>query len=91
MYEILSPWAEANPVSPTGLLVPRLDSLEGKTIGLYCNDKRAAKPILTAVENRLKDKFLGLKISWYTTQKTEAPEFDDWLKSVDAVVAAVGD
>jgi hypothetical protein len=91
MYKILSPWAEANPVSPQGLSVPRINNLENKTIGLYCNDKRAAKPILTAVETKLKEKFSGLKVSWYTLHKTDVPEFDDWLKSVDAVVAAVGD
>jgi hypothetical protein len=91
LYEVLSPWAEANPVPPKGLTAPRLDSLEGKKIGLYRNDKRAAQPILTILEKKLKERFPTSQISWYTTHKTNVPEFDDWLKTVDAVVAAVGD
>ncbi len=33
-YEVLSPWAEADPVTPKGLKAPRLDSLEGKKIAI---------------------------------------------------------
>ncbi len=91
VYEVMNPWAEADPVPPKGLKASRLDSLEGKTIGLYRNDKRAAQPILTILEKKLKERFPTIEISWYTTRKTNVPEFDDWLKSVDAVVAAVGD
>ncbi len=91
MYEVLSPWAEADLVPIKGLTAPRLDSLEGKKIGLYRNDKRAAGPVLTAIEKKLKAKYPSCQISWYTTQKTNVPEFDDWLQSVDAVIAAVGD
>jgi hypothetical protein len=90
-YQVLSPWAEANPVPPKGLTAPRLDRLEGKTIGLYHNNKRAAQPILTILEKILKDKFPNSKSSWYNNHQTNVPEFDEWLKSVDAVVAAVGD
>jgi hypothetical protein len=90
-YEVLSPWAEADPVPPKGLTAPRPDSLEGKKIGLYRNDKRAAQPVLTILEKKLKERFPSSQISWYTTHKTDVPEFDDWLRSVDAVVAAVGD
>jgi hypothetical protein len=90
-YEVLSPWAEADPVPPRGLSVPRLDSLEGKKIGLYRNDKRAAQPILTILEKKLRERFPTSQITWYNTHKTNVPEFDEWLKNVDAVVAAVGD
>jgi hypothetical protein len=91
MYEVLSPWAEANPVRPKGLTAPRLDSLEGKKIGLYRNNKKAAQPILTILEQKLKEKFPTSQFSWYNLHQTNIPEFDDWLKGVDAVVAAVGD
>jgi len=91
IYEVLSPWAEADPVPIRGLTAPRLNDLEGKKIGLYRNDKRAAGPILNVIEKKLKERFPGLQVSWYTSQKTDVPEFEDWLKSVDAVVAAVGD
>jgi hypothetical protein len=90
-YEVLSPWAEADPVPPKGLTAPRLDTLAGKKIGLYCNNKRAAQPILTILEKKLKERFPTSQSSWYNNHQTNVPEFDDWLKNVDAVVAAVGD
>jgi hypothetical protein len=90
-YEVLSPWAEADPVPPKGLTAPRPASLEGIKIGLYNNTKKAAQPILTVLEQKLKDKFPTSQISWCNLHTTSTPEFDDWLKSVDAVVAAVGD
>ncbi len=91
IYEVLSPWAEADPAPLKGLKAPRPASLEGKKIGLYRNDKRAAQPILTILEKKLKARFPSSQITWYTLNKTNIPEFEDWLKSVDAVVAAVGD
>ena len=90
-YEVLSPWAEADPVPRKGLMAPRLDSFEGKNIGFYRNNKRAAQPILTILEKKLKERFPASQISWYDSHNTNGPEFDIWLKGVDAVVAAVGD
>jgi len=55
-YEVLSPWAEVDPVPPRGLS-PRLGSLDGKKIGLFVNTKRAAKPMAAAIAKRLKEKF----------------------------------
>ena len=46
---MLSPWAEADPVPARGI-TPRLDTLEGKTIGMFANGKRAAVPLLEALE-----------------------------------------
>ena len=91
IYEVLSPWAEADPVPLKGLTAPRPENLESKTIGLYRNDKKAAQPILTILEKKLKERFPASRISWCSASKPGTPEFDDWLKSVDAVVAAVGD
>jgi len=98
-YEVLSPWAEADPVPARGI-TPRLDSLAGKKIGLVANAKRASKPILEVVERLLKERFPTSHISWYCTQFAVGPaevdtanraKYEDWLKGVDAVVAAVGD
>jgi hypothetical protein len=91
LYEVLSPWAEADPVPPKGLMAPRPTSLEGKKIGLYNNTKKAAQPILTVLEKKLKERFPTSQISWCNLHQTSTPEFDNWLKSLDAVVAAVGD
>jgi hypothetical protein len=98
LYEVLSPWAEADPVPLRGL-APRLDKLDGKKIGLLCNNKRAAPLILKAAEKHLRQKFPGAELSWFraksfsvsSLEKDRAGEFDDWIKGVDAVIAAVGD
>ena len=55
-YEVLSPWAEADPIPLKGLS-PRLDKLDGKKIGLLCNNKRAAPLILDVTEKLIKEKF----------------------------------
>ena len=97
-YEVLSPWAEADAVSLRGIS-PRLGDLRGKRIGLLCNIKRAARPILTVVERKLKERFPTCEITWYPGQSMSVSElepqnrtkFEDWINGIDAVVAAVGD
>ena len=98
MYEVLSPWAEADPIPLKGL-APRLDSLAGKKIGMLCNNKRAASPILTVSEKLLNGKFPDAEFDWFRCQsfsvseleKERLQEFEDWIKGVDAVIVAVGD
>ncbi len=97
-YEVLSPWAEADPVPLKGLS-PRLDKLDGKKIGLLCNNKRAAPLILDATEKLIKEKFPTAKVSRFNArsfsvsslEKDREGEFNDWIKGVDAVIASVGD
>jgi hypothetical protein len=98
IYEVLSPWAEADPVPLKGLS-PRLDKLDGKKIGLLCNIKRAAPLVLEATEKLLKQRFPTTATSYFyarsfsvsSLEKDREGEFNDWLKGVDAVIAAVGD
>ena len=97
-YEVLSPWAEADPVPLHGLS-PRLDNLAGKKIGLLCNNKRAAPLILGVAEKMLKEKYPTARTSYFyaksfsvsSLEKERAQEFDDWIKAQDAVIASVGD
>jgi hypothetical protein len=97
-YEVLSPWAEADSVPLKGL-APRLDKLDGKKIGLLCNNKRAAPLILDAAEKLLKKKFPTAKVSRFfahsfsvsSLEKNREGEFNKWLEGVDAVIASVGD
>jgi len=97
-YEVLSPWAEADPIPLKGLS-PRLDKLDGKKIGLLCNNKRAAPLILDVTEKLLKERYPSVKVSRFFTktfsvsslEKEREGEFNDWIKGVDAVIAAVGD
>ena len=40
LFEVLSPWAEADPVPMEGLTAERLTDLNGKKVGLFCNIKQ---------------------------------------------------
>lgn len=97
-YEVLGPWAEADPVPLRGI-APRLPDLAGKTIGLFSNGKRAAHLTLGAVERELLDKYPGARTAWYTSSVLNSPEmltegrprFEAWAGSVDAAVMSVAD
>ena len=97
-YEVLSPWAEADPVPARGI-TPRLDTLEGKKIGLFANGKRAAVPSLSALERELKLRYPGVQTSWYKCSVFNTPEiltegkekFEAWVRQQDAVAVSVGD
>ncbi|MBN2337991.1 MAG: hypothetical protein JXP48_05560 [Acidobacteria bacterium] len=97
-YEVLSPWADVDPIPLRGLS-PRLDTLDGKKVGLFANFKRAAKPITDEVEKRLKQKYPTIQTSLFhstlpnvtETETVNKERFAAWAKDMDAVVAAVGD
>jgi hypothetical protein len=95
-YEVLNPWADADPIPLKGLTAPRVTELSGKKIGLFVNDKRAALPIRKVFERKLKEKFPTIETSWYNAQGPVltgkvVPGYEEWLKTVDAVVLMVGD
>jgi len=96
-YEVLNPWAEADPIPLRGIS-PRVADLTGRTIGLLCGSKVGSRPILTAVEKQLKERYPTLKFSWFdfgwTSDATETEDkarFEEWVRGADAVIAAVGD
>lgn len=97
-YEVLSPWAYADPVPLRGVS-PRLASLEGRKIGLFSNGKRAAELTLGAFEAQLREFAPTSSTSWYTSTGLNTPEvltggkekFTAWVKDVDAVVLSVAD
>jgi hypothetical protein len=100
-HEVLSPWAEADPIPLEGIS-PRPVDLEGKKIGLFCNPKRAARPMLTVVERKMMERFPTCEIHWYDNmlppgksvselEGAEKAKFEEWARGVDAVVGAVGD
>ena len=102
-YGVLNPWADVNP-RPLSGLSPRVADIAGKTIGLLFNYKLAARPILSVVEEKLKQRYPKIKTKWYITrgaavsreyldpeQDAKDPILQDWAKGVDAVIAAVGD
>jgi hypothetical protein len=97
-YEVLSPWAETDPMELRAIS-PRLNDLSGKKIGLFSNYKRAAEPMLAVVEKRLKERYPGIETRLFDSRnvnvlesETENKEkFEAWAKWADAVVGAVGD
>lgn len=99
-YEVLSPWSDVDPIPSKGIS-PRLTDLAGKKIGLAYNFKSAARPILSVVERKLKERFPSSEISWFnilsrnekspSEMKLAEAEYAEWIKGVDAVITAVGD
>ena len=58
-YEVLSPWAEADPV-PLLSLAPRVPDLNNKKVGLFTlTYKHASARVQTVIEKRLKEKYPG--------------------------------
>ena len=97
LYEVLTPWAEVDPV-PLRAISPRLTDLAGKKIGLFHNSKRAARPALDMVEQKLKTRFPTLEFTRFLrTPNISMAEIEDWdkykewVQGVDAVIFAHGD
>jgi hypothetical protein len=97
-YEVLSPWAEADP-RPLQGISPRLDNLSGKKIGLFANYKRAAMPIAKSLQEKLKTAYPDSQFSIYHSADWNVTEietknrdkFTEWVKGNDAVILLVGD
>jgi len=97
-YEVLNPWADVDPFPPQGIS-PRLNTFEGKKIGLFANSKRSAMPQARMVEKRLKEKFSTVQTDIYHAPDPnyiakDSPEwgkFSAWIKTVDAIILTVGD
>lgn len=97
-YEVLSPWAEADP-KPLKGISPRLDNLSGKKIGLFANYKRAALPIAGSLQKRLRTMYPDSEVSIYHSDRWNVTEietdngdkFKKWVQENDAVILSVGD
>ena len=98
-FEVLSPWAEVDPV-PWKAISPRLSDLSGKKIGLLRNSKRAAEPSLQIAADRLKMKYPDIEFSWFANLKPNEmaieqdnlkDDFEKWVEGVDAVIGSYGD
>jgi hypothetical protein len=97
-FEVLSPWAEADPIPARGIS-PRVTDLNGKKIGIFRNAKRAAGPMSEYLEKKLKAKYPEAEILTFFSPGAnelivDSPAkgaFEEWVKKVDTVVALVGD
>ena len=98
-YTVLSPWAEVA-AERTTPLNPRLDTLEGKTIGMFSHFKGHSPLILKEIEKEILKTIPNVKFSYLqypkdTREIKDDPEFlpvfKEWLAGVDGVIAAYGD
>jgi len=96
-YEVLNPWADADPV-PLRSIAARIEDLSGKKIGLFRNSKRAAPLSLEILKNKLKEKYPSVEFSPFALmpnagvlETDDKDRFEEWLKEVDGVVFSYGD
>ena len=97
-FEVLSPWAEADPIQWRGIS-KRVSDLSGKKIGLLVNSKRTAEPTLKAVEARLRKRypdssfsyFFNLKANEIAIATNKKADFEKWLDELDTVINSYGD
>ena len=89
--QLLDPTSE--PVIEPGDLAPRLDTLDGKTIGLYANMKLNAVELLDELETLLSGRF---RIAHFVRGSYNAGRLmrpDEWegVDACDAIVLTHGD
>lgn len=91
---------DAEESSELNALSPRIDSLDGKHIGLYDNAKLAAQPVLEVLRERLDEQYTDVTFSYYSMEHLNFAKDDDKLDQVrewaraedlDASIAAIGD
>jgi len=98
-YQVLSPWADVDPIPLKGLATPRVNDLADKKIGLFVNYKRAAMPSAEAVQKQLKTRYPNAKYSVYESrdwnvnviETKDSEKFAAWVKEQDALIATIGD
>ncbi len=74
-YEVLNPWAEADPIPLKGLS-PRVSDLGGKKIGLFTlSYKHASARVNAVIEKRLKARFPTATFSYF--DRSYGADFDD--------------
>jgi len=99
VYEVLSPWAEADPIPLKGIS-PRVPDLAGRRIGLFASSKPAAPRIMEVLERKMKERYPSAEISRYDAEESflvlqtagrNQERFREWVRGVDVIAAAVGD
>ena len=91
-FRVLDPTPGKAPA--TGQLAPRLDTLEGKTIGFISNGKEGTKGFFTHLEKMLREEYGVAKVVSRTKTNYSAPadkHIVDEIKQWDAVISGIGD
>ena len=89
--EVLDPTSE--PLVERGALAPRLDSLDGKRIGLYQNGKLNAKELMDQVEEQLRARWRIAEIVRGGYDAGRLMRADEWrdVERCDAILLTHGD
>ncbi len=92
VFRVLDPTLEK--AAPAGQPAPRLDSLEGKTIGFISNGKEGTKGFFRHLDEMLRRDF-GVKDVVLRTKSNYSapadPHIVDEIRKWDAVVTGLGD
>ena len=91
-FRVLDPTAGEPPA--TGQRAPRLDTLQGKTVGLISNGKEGTKSFFAHLETMLREEYGVANVVSRTKSNYSAPadppivaEIGQW----DAVISGIGD
>ncbi len=89
--QLLDPTTE--PVIEPGDLAPRLDALDGKTIGLYANMKFNAVELLDEMDALLSERFRAARFvrGSYNAGRLMRPEEWEGVDACDVVILTHGD
>jgi hypothetical protein len=89
--ELMNPRGKIE-VTPATSPSPRLDSLDGKTIGLYSNSKPGMDNFYTVLEEMLKEKYPSVKtVTFSGAFLIRDEDAEAFAKQVDAFIYGVGD
>ena len=91
-FRVLDPTPGTAP--PVGRLAPRLDTLEGKTVGFISNGKEGTKGFFRHLEQILKSDYGVAEVVFRTKSNYSAPadpHIADEIKTWDAAVSGLGD
>ena len=94
IFEALNPIGELESEPKYQGINPRLDTLDGKTIGLFDNAKRSCPFVLAKVETLLQERFPAIKIHWFrkrTYKEVLWDEEKEWAIGLDGVIGMFGD
>ena len=91
-FEVLDPTYDETAAALEA--APRLDSLEGMTIGIISNGKHNTRPFFAALADALRDTHGAAEVEIVTKPNYSAPAGDDILdrtKAWHAMVSGIGD
>jgi hypothetical protein len=91
-FRVLDPTAEKT--APPGRLAPRLDTLEGKTIGFISNGKEGTKGFFVHLEKLLREQHGVAVVASRTKSNYSAPadrHIVDEIGRWHAVISGIGD